>query len=69
MLMCKKHWYMVPRALRDRVWETYRPGQERDKSPSSEYMIAHHEAVAAVAKAEGHEAEAVEQMRAATAYR
>lgn len=24
MLMCHKHWFMVPRTLRDRVWRTYR---------------------------------------------
>jgi len=24
MLMCKQHWYMVPKELRDQVWHTYR---------------------------------------------
>jgi len=23
MLMCRPHWYQVPKALRDRVWETW----------------------------------------------
>jgi hypothetical protein len=31
---------MLPKRLRDRIWATYRPGQERDKRPSSEYMEA-----------------------------
>ncbi len=26
-LMCRRHWYMVPKALRDRVWATWRSGQ------------------------------------------
>jgi len=26
-LMCRAHWYMVPKILRDRVWETWRSGQ------------------------------------------
>lgn len=28
MLMCRAHWYTVPKPIRDRVWATYRPGQE-----------------------------------------
>ncbi|MDZ4374002.1 MAG: hypothetical protein U1C74_21615 [Phenylobacterium sp.] len=35
---CRKHWYALPKALRDRVWRTYRPGQERDMRPSAEYL-------------------------------
>jgi hypothetical protein len=35
---CKKHWFMLPAALRSRIWATYRPGQEIDKTPSPEYM-------------------------------
>jgi hypothetical protein len=27
MLMCRPHWYQVPRALRDDVWLTWRNGQ------------------------------------------
>jgi hypothetical protein len=26
-LMCRGHWYLVPRQLRDRVWATWRSGQ------------------------------------------
>lgn len=35
---CKAHWLRLPKALRDRVWATYRPGQERDMTPSREYL-------------------------------
>lgn len=27
MLMCRRHWFMVPKKLRDAVWATYSPGQ------------------------------------------
>jgi hypothetical protein len=40
MHMCKRHWFMLPKRLRDEIWRTYRPGQERDKKPSAEYMAA-----------------------------
>lgn len=26
-LMCRRHWYLVPKELRDRVWATWRSGQ------------------------------------------
>jgi len=38
MFMCKKHWSMVPKSLRDAIWANYRPGQEIDKRPSAEYV-------------------------------
>ncbi len=25
-LMCRRHWYQVPKAIRDRVWATWRSG-------------------------------------------
>jgi len=53
MLMCRKHWFMVPRALQRQVWALYRPGQEVRKDPSPEYLDAATAAVEAVAKAEG----------------
>lgn len=37
---CKDHWYALPRNLRTRIWQTYRPGQERDKKPSQAYLNA-----------------------------
>jgi len=52
-LMCGKHWSLVPNILKDRVWKTYRPGQEKTKDPSGEYLEAHLAAVRAVAEIEG----------------
>jgi hypothetical protein len=43
-VMCRKHWYMVPRPLRDDVWTTYR----RDGVLSEEYQDARDAAIAAV---------------------
>ncbi len=52
LLMCARHWRMVPRKLQRRVWATYRPGQEIDKQPSAEYLEAQQAAVAAVRQRE-----------------
>ncbi|HZU00876.1 MAG TPA: hypothetical protein VFA10_14510 [Ktedonobacteraceae bacterium] len=38
LLACRSHWYMLPKALRDQVWQKYRPGQEKDKQPSQAYL-------------------------------
>lgn len=35
---CAKHWFMLPKALRDRVWAAYQPGQEVTMTPSAEYL-------------------------------
>lgn len=37
---CKEHWFRLPRALRDRIWATYREGQEQSGRPSTEYVDA-----------------------------
>lgn len=37
---CKEHWYALPRELRDRIWRTFKPGQEQSKTPSREYVEA-----------------------------
>jgi len=65
MLMCKRHWFMVPLHIRRAVWDTYRQGQCDDKSPSREWHSAASAAIGYVAKQEGHgltksEAEALE---------
>lgn len=52
MLMCRPHWFMVPRAMQARIWATYRPGQEVTKDPSPEYLDAAMEAVNYVAALE-----------------
>lgn len=53
LLMCAKHWRMVPKDIQRRVWKTYRPGQERDKEPSDAYLHAQQSAIAHVALEEG----------------
>jgi hypothetical protein len=53
LLMCRRHWYMVPKPLRDAVWAEYRPGQEIDKRPTREYLDIAHAAIEAVAEREG----------------
>lgn len=56
MLMCRRHWFMVPMDIRGRVWATYQSGQERldDTSPlpSSEWHVAADQAICAVAHKE-----------------
>lgn len=52
MLMCLRHWRMVPRPLQQAVWATYRPGQERDKAPSADYLTNAKAAIDAVAMRE-----------------
>lgn len=51
-LMCRPHWFMVPKPLRDAVWAAYRPGQERDKQPSAEWHEAADAAIRRVAELE-----------------
>jgi hypothetical protein len=52
LLMCLKHWRMVPRAIQARVWQHYRPGQCDDKRPSEEWHKAADDAIEAVAARE-----------------
>lgn len=35
---CRRHWYKLPKPLRDAIWKAYRPGQEIDKRPSAKYL-------------------------------
>ena len=37
---CRTHWYALPAGLRASIWATYRPGQERNGTPSAEYLAA-----------------------------
>jgi hypothetical protein len=37
---CKRHWFMLPKPIRDRIWRAYRPGQEETGRPGHEYMLA-----------------------------
>lgn len=38
MFACKRHWYTLPLLLRNKVWQTYTPGQELTKRPSADYL-------------------------------
>ncbi|MFN3656804.1 MAG: hypothetical protein ACK4UO_06090 [Pseudolabrys sp.] len=49
LLMCGRHWKMLPLRLQHAVWAAYRPGQERTKTPSRAYLDAAKAAIAWVA--------------------
>lgn len=53
MLMCLRHWRMVPKDVQDLVWAHYRSGQEIDKQPSHAYLMAQRSAVWSVWVLEG----------------
>ena len=53
LLMCLRHWRMVPRDIQRSVWRHYRPGQEIDKCPTHEYLEVMKQAIDAVARVEG----------------
>ncbi|HEV2185919.1 MAG TPA: hypothetical protein VGR70_01850 [Stellaceae bacterium] len=52
MLMCRRHWFLVPKPLRQEVWRLYQRGQERTKTPTPEYLEAARRAINAVAARE-----------------
>jgi hypothetical protein len=33
MFMCRRHWFMLPKPMRDAVWREYNPGQEQGDAP------------------------------------
>lgn len=37
---CRPHWFTLPQDLRNRIWATYRPGQEINGTPSPAYIEA-----------------------------
>ena len=37
---CKEHWFKIPKRLRDRIWATYKPGQEESLDVSEDYLKA-----------------------------
>lgn len=47
-LMCKRHWYRVPKEIRDRVWSTARRMWADDDGGESEWQEARGEAITAV---------------------
>lgn len=52
LLICRKHWFMVPKPLRKEVWRTYRKGQEATRDPSPDYLVAARRAIDVVAARE-----------------
>jgi hypothetical protein len=55
MLMCARHWRMVPRVIQRDVWAQYQPGQERMDGTAGvthDYLDAARAAVEAVATIE-----------------
>ena len=48
MLMCLKHWRMVPKFAQDDIWKNYVPGQEIRKNPTNDYIKAQQRAVVLV---------------------
>lgn len=52
VLMCFRHWGMVPHTLRSEVWRYYRAGQCDDKQVSREWLNAADAAIEAVAAKE-----------------
>lgn len=46
---CKKHWFMLPQTLRNKIWAAYEPGQEIDGTPSESYLVVAREVQAWIA--------------------
>lgn len=51
-LLCLFHWHMLPKEYRQSVRAHYRPGQEVDKRPTTEYCDAARAAIERIAKIE-----------------
>lgn len=45
MFMCRRHWYSLPKNVRDAIWDEYTPGQERSKDPSLRYLAVQQYAI------------------------
>jgi hypothetical protein len=52
MFMCKRHWYMLPKRMRDAVWDAYVPGQEQRMDPTDEYLVVTQRCIEFVAVSE-----------------
>lgn len=52
LLMCRRHWRLVPTPLKRAVWRFFRPDQEIRKNPSEDYLAAAANAINAVAEIE-----------------
>ena len=61
LLMCRTHWFKVPRRIQQAVYATYRPGQCDDMKPSKAWHEAADAAIGFVAQAERKKIRVVEQ--------
>lgn len=55
MFMCKRHWFMLPQAMRNAIYSHYRPGQCDDWHITHAYAEAARNAVRYIAAKEGKE--------------
>lgn len=62
LLMCARHWRLVPKVIQRAVWAAYRPGQCDDKRPSREWHRAADAAIGYVARAEGRKLKLIESI-------
>ena len=53
MFMCKRHWFALPKKMRDAIWREYRVGQCDDMNPSDDYCRTAKECVVFLAQKEG----------------
>jgi len=53
MFMCRKHWFSLPKNMKDKIWAAYRVGQCDDMNPSLEYCLIAKECVTYLAEKEG----------------
>lgn len=45
MFMCRRHWFMLPKPMRDAVWAAYVPGQEQRMDPTATYICVTRDAI------------------------
>lgn len=38
MFLCHRHWFRLPKPMRDEIWLVYVPGQEQRKDPTPRYL-------------------------------
>lgn len=57
MFMCKRHWFMLPKSLRNEIWDNYREGQCDDWNPSDKYCEVAIKCLQYIAKIEGIQAD------------
>jgi hypothetical protein len=55
LLMCARHWSMVPKDIQAEVYSTYKKGQCDTKTPSRDWIKASLKARLSVAQQEKHE--------------